>query len=139
MKFLDSAIAAIALGLCVSSSAATPVSGDFAVNDIAKRDCIADAAIIKKWKEDALQRYRVAFSTTDSSIVYKLGEVCDKFDDHIAKCGGINNNIQCYFSTPYSSWLIDNNQLIGAGDPIEDCLVEAFREKLANHFGCHIG
>lgn len=34
MKFLDSAIAAIALGLCVSSSAATPVSGDFAVNDI---------------------------------------------------------------------------------------------------------
>lgn len=51
---------------------------------IAKRDCIADAAIIKKWKEDALQRYRVAFSTTDSSIVYKLGEVCDKFDDHIA-------------------------------------------------------
>lgn len=102
MKFFDSAIAAVILGICISSVAAAPIAGGFDASVTGKDRnsrfitrasflhvivdgewCVANAAITKRWTENALRRYRVAFSTTDSSIVYRLGEVCDNFDDHV--------------------------------------------------------
>ncbi|KAF4310741.1 hypothetical protein GTA08_BOTSDO13722 [Botryosphaeria dothidea] len=133
MKFSISAITVSAIGLLLSSAAASPVA---AASQLEARDCVANAAIIDEWHEDGLQRYRVAFSTTKSDVA--LGESCGLFYDGISKCGAVNNNIACYHSSAADSWVIDNNQLSSGNTAIEDCLVSKFRDAFANKIGCRV-
>ncbi|KAH7046706.1 hypothetical protein B0J12DRAFT_786762 [Macrophomina phaseolina] len=146
MKFFDFAITAVVLGLTISSAGAAP-AGDASANAISGKrvDCAAIAAIIRKWTEDALQRFRVAFSVTRPDFSNgRLEESCSLWThDTITtkpsgKCSGISNNVACYHSAADQSWVVDNNQLIGSGDPIEDCIVTVFRDVLASKWGCHV-
>ncbi|KAL1639596.1 hypothetical protein SLS58_007796 [Diplodia intermedia] len=139
MKFSASTITAIVLGL--SASAVAAPTSDAPLNPLEKRvDCVANAAIIRKWSEDALQRYRVAFSITRPDISSDLlGDSCGDFGgDAITRCSAIDNNISCYYSAADQSWVIDNNQVAGVGDAVEDCVIAAFRDKLAAKWGCHL-
>lgn len=121
---------------------------------------MANAAIIRKWSEDALTRYRVAFSITRQDIdADTFGESCSEFggdaitseysphlllcylvlgSDSVLGCSAINNNIACYHSAADQSWVVDNNQVAGVGDSVEDCVIAAFRDKLASKWGCHV-
>ncbi|KAB2572704.1 hypothetical protein BFW01_g10274 [Lasiodiplodia theobromae] len=140
MKFFSSAITAAVFGLTVSSAVAAPTNSDASL-DIEKRvDCVANAAIIRKWSEDALTRYRVAFSITRQDIDSDtFGQSCSEFGgDAITRCSAINNNIACYHSAADQSWVVDNNQVAGVGDSVEDCVIAAFRDKLASKWGCHV-
>ncbi|OJD34041.1 uncharacterized protein BKCO1_2500072 [Diplodia corticola] len=131
MKFTTTALTAAILGLATAAPA----------NPLEKRvDCVANAAIIRKWSEDALQRYRVAFSITRPDVNSDaLGQSCGNFGgDAITRCSAIDNNISCYYSSADSSWVIDNNQVAGVGDSVEDCVISAFRDKLADQWGCHV-
>ncbi|KAL0253412.1 hypothetical protein SLS55_010391 [Diplodia seriata] len=145
MKFSASTITAIVLSL--SASAVAAPTSDAPLNPLEKRvDCVAKAAMVHKWwVEYPYRRYRIAFSITRPDIdPDQLGDSCSDFGgDALAKCSAIDGDVSCYYSAADQSWFIDNNQsakfgIVVVGDWIEDCMILAFRDKLAARWGCHL-